>query len=45
MNNVVFKRTMDNVQNHRDIKFVTIESRRNYLVSEPNCITTRTFSD
>ena len=27
---------MENVRKHRDIKFVTAEVRRNYLVSEPN---------
>ena len=27
---------MENVRNHRDIKLVTNEPRRNYLVSEPN---------
>ena len=27
---------MENVRKHRDIKLVTSERRRNYLVSEPN---------
>ena len=36
MNNVGFVKTMENVRNYRDIKFVTRERRRNYLVSEPN---------
>ena len=27
---------MENVRKHRDIKLVTTERRRNYLVSEPN---------
>ena len=36
MNNAVFGKTMENVRNHGDIKFVTTNKRRNYLVSELN---------
>ena len=36
MNNAVFWKTMDNIRKHREIKLVTTERRRNYLVSEPN---------
>ena len=36
MNDPVFGKTMENVRKHRDITFVTIERRSNYLVSEPN---------
>ena len=37
MNNPVFGKTMDNVRKYREIKLVTAEARRNYLVSETNC--------
>ena len=36
MNNSVFRKTMENVRNHRDIKLVTSHKRRKRLVSEPN---------
>ena len=36
MNNAVFRRTMENVRKHGNVKFVTTERRRKYLVSEPN---------
>ena len=45
MNNAFFGRTMENVRKHRDIKFVTTETRRNYLVSEPNYHTTNFFME
>ena len=34
INKAVFGKTMENVRKHRDIKLVTTEARRNYLVSE-----------
>ena len=43
MNNVVFARSMENVRRHGDIKLVTTEARRNYLVSEPNYHITKKF--
>ena len=45
MNNVAFGKTMENVRKHRDIKLVTTERRRNYLVPEPNYHTTKFFTE
>ena len=45
MNNSVFEKTMENVRNHRDIKLVTTDERRNELVSEPNYHTAKYFSE
>ena len=45
MNNAVFGKTMENVLKHRDIKLVTTERRKNYLVSEPNYHTTKFFTE
>ena len=36
---------MKNVRKHRNIKLVTTERRRNYLVSEPNYHTTKFFTE
>ena len=36
MYNAVFGKAMENMRKLRDIKLVTTEGRRNYLVSEPN---------
>ena len=44
MNNAVFEKTMENVRKHRDIKLVTTERRRDYLVSEPNYHITKFFA-
>ena len=44
MINSVFGKSMENVRNHRDIKLVTTDEKRNKLVSEPNYHTTKRFS-
>ena len=36
MKNSVFRKTMENVRNHRDIRLVTSDKRRKRFVSEPN---------
>ena len=45
MKNIVFGKTMENVRKHRNIKLLTTESRRNYLVPEPNYHTTKIFTE
>ena len=45
MKNAVFRRTMENVRQHRDIKLVTTEIRRNHLVSEIIYHTTTLFAE
>ena len=37
------KNTKKNVRKHRDIKLVTLERRRDYLISEPNHHTKKFF--
>ena len=43
MNNLVFEKAMQNLRQHTDIKFVTVD-RRSYLVLESNHHTTKWFS-
>ena len=38
LNNAVFRKTIENVGKHRDMKFVTTDPTKNYLVSEPNSL-------
>ena len=45
MINAVFGKAVENVRKHRDIKLVTTERRRNYLVSEPNYNATKFFTE
>ena len=44
MNNSVFGETMENVRNHRDIRVVTTDQKRNILASEPNYHSIKYFS-
>ena len=45
MTNAVFRNTMENVRNHRDMKFITNDARSNYLMSELNYHTRNFFSE
>ena len=45
MNNAIFRKTMENVRMHRNIKLITTERRRNYLVSEPNYHNAKFFTE
>ena len=45
MNNTVFGKTMENIRKSRNIRLVANERRRNYLVSEPNYLTTKLFAN
>ena len=45
MNNTVLGKTVENVRKHKDIKFVTKERRRNYLISEPSYNITKVFTE
>ena len=43
MKNSVFEKNMESIRKHRDIKPVTVEKTRNYLVSKPIYHTTKFF--
>ena len=43
MNNAVFGKNMENLKNHRDIKLITNEPRKSFLMSEPNYHMTKFF--
>ena len=45
MSDAVFGKTIENVRNYTDIKLVTTERRRNYLVPESNYHTTKFFTE
>ena len=45
MNNIILGKTIENVRKHRDIKLVTTERKRSYIVSEPNNHPTRFFTE
>ena len=45
MNNSVFRKKMENIRKHRDIKSVTTDKKRNKLVSEPNYHTINLISE
>ena len=45
MNNPVYGKTMENVRKQGYIKLFTKERRRNYLLSEPNCQTTKFLTE
>ena len=45
MNHAVFGKNIENVRNETDIKLITNKARKNYLVSERNYYTTKTFSE
>ena len=44
-NNEVFRKTMENIRKHRNIKLVTTGSKINYLVSEQNYHSTNFFTE
>ena len=42
---MVFGKTTENVRKDRDIRLVTTEKRKNYLVSEPNYYIKKFFAE
>ena len=45
MKNAVFGKAMENVREHRDFTLATTERIRNYLVSEPNYRSIKSFTE
>ena len=45
MNNSVFRKTMEDIRKHREIKLVTTDKKRSKLVSEPNYHTINLISE
>ena len=45
MNKEVFRKTIENVRNHRGIKLVATGTRRNYLVSAPHYHSAKFFTE
>ena len=45
MNHAVFVKNTKSVRKDRNIKLITTERRRNYLVSQPNYHTTKLFAE
>ena len=45
MNNAAFGKIMQNVTKHKNIKLVTTERTKNYLVSEQNYHTTKFLTE
>ena len=45
MNNAVFRKFVENVRKHTNIKLVTTEGRRNCLISEPKNYPTKVFTE
>ena len=45
MNNADFRKTIENMKKHIEIKLITTKRRRNYLVSEPNYHTIKFFTE
>ena len=44
LNSAVFRKTLENIRKHRDIKLALTEARRDYLVSEPKYHATTFFT-
>ena len=45
MKNVLFGKTMESLRKHRNIKLITTERGRSYLLSDPSFHTTKFFTE